>query len=237
MYWGEEEAMDGRAPVAGRRAGVADDAEVVRRVKTGDVAAFEVLMRRYNQRLFRATRSILRDDAEAEDAVQQAWVNAYAHLAQFEERAKFSTWLTRIAIHEALARRRRRSRLLEVETMTDAEDGAEAARGREPDPERQALAAELRRALEASLDNLPAIYRSTFVLRDVEGLSTAEAAECLGVSEDVVKTRLSRARALLREELFDRAGVAAGDAFSFAGARCDRVVRETMARIGAPTLH
>jgi RNA polymerase sigma-70 factor (ECF subfamily) len=207
--------------------GALSDEEVIRRVRTGEAELFEVLMRRYNQRLYRVSRAIVRDEAEAEDVMQQAYVNAYVHLDQFEDRAKFATWLTRIAVHEALARVRRRFRQAEV----DMGEGDMELRSRTPDPERQAFAGEVRRALESSLDSLPAIYRSAFILRDVEGLSTAEAAECLSVTEDTVKTRVHRARALLREELLERAGLAANDAFPFLVPRCDRMVAAVLARL------
>jgi RNA polymerase sigma-70 factor (ECF subfamily) len=209
------------------------DEDVVRRVLAGEKPLFEVLMRRYNQRLYRVSRAILRDEAEAEDVMQQAYVNAYTHLHQFADRAKFSTWLTRIAVHEALARVRRRDRQTELEDMTEIDDGTDAFRSPSLDPERQVFAAEVRRSLEEALDSLPAIYRSVFMLREVEGLSTSEAAECLTVTEETVKTRLHRARALLREELFQRAGMAAGDAFPFFAPRCNRVVAAVLARVDA----
>jgi RNA polymerase sigma-70 factor (ECF subfamily) len=207
------------------------DEEVVERVRAGESALFEILMRRHNQRIYRVARSILKDDAEAEDVMQQAYVNAYTHLHQFADRARFSTWLTRIAIHEALAHARRRGRQAEVPVMTESDEVRAELWSRTPDPERAAFAGEIRRALEAALDTLPVIYRSVFVLRDVEGLSTQEAAACLEVSEDVVKTRLLRARALLRQELLERAGLAAADAFPFFAPRCDRVVAAVLARI------
>jgi RNA polymerase sigma-70 factor (ECF subfamily) len=215
------------------------DEEVVGRIRAGEPALFEILMRRYNQRIYRVARAIVRDDSEAEDVMQQAYVNAYTHLDQFAGRAKFSTWLSRIATYEAYARVRRRRRVTETDTMRKPENPPTVVASDEIDPERQAYGAELRRALEGALESLPEIYRSAFVLRDVEGLSTAEAAECLDVSEDVVKTRLSRARALLREELFATAGLAAGDVFSFHAVRCDRVVERVFAelRIVRPTLH
>ena len=217
-------------------AGLSDE-DVVRRVQGGETALFEIVMRRYNQRLFRLARAIVRDDAEAEDVLQQAYVNAYTHLDQFAGQARFATWLTRIATYEAFARLRRRGRFQEKGALGDGEETMAALPASDPDPERQAFAGELRRALEASLDALPAAYRAVFVMRDVEGLSTAEAAECLGVSEDVVKTRLRRARALLREDLFERAGVSARSIFSFAGERCDRVVSAVLGRLGVPVVH
>lgn len=212
------------------------DEEVVRRVRRGETALFEVLMRRYNQRLFRLARAIVRDEAEAEDVLQQAYVNAYAHLHQFAGEARFSTWLTRIATYEAFARLRRRGRRKET-PMGEGEEAMDDLPAPQPTPERQAFAGELRHALETSLDSLPEAYRTVFVLRDVEGLSTSEAAECLDVSEDVVKTRLHRARALLREELFERAGISARSVFAFDGERCDRIVASVLARLGVAVVH
>lgn len=212
------------------------DEDVVRRIREGETALFEILMRRYNQRLFRVARAIVRDDAEAEDVLQQAYVNAYAHLDQFAGTARFSTWLTRIATYEALGRLRRRGRQKET-SMGDGEDAMDGFPTPQPNPERQAFAGELRRALETSLDALPEAYRTVFVLRDVEGLSTSEAADCLEVSEDVVKTRLHRARVMLREDLFERAGLSARSVFAFDGERCDRIVAAVLARIGVAVVH
>jgi RNA polymerase sigma-70 factor (ECF subfamily) len=207
------------------------DAALVARVRAGEPELFAVLMRRHNQRLYRAARSILRDEAEAEDVMQQAYVNAYRSLDQFAERASFATWLTRIAVHEALARLRRRQRFTGVDAMDEMEPES-LHRGTEADPERLAQAAELRRLLEAAIDTLPTSYRCVFVLREVEGMSTFETAECLSVSADVVKTRLVRARALLRKELYTRTGHATAGAFTFYRPRCDRVVAAVCARLG-----
>lgn len=204
------------------------DNEIVRRVCAGETALFELLMRRYNQRLYRAVRSIVRDETEAEDVLQQAYVNAYTHLAQFEERASFATWLTRIAVNEALARVRPRGlRLIEDSdetTMSELES-------KSPSPEEATVAAEIHRLVEDEVAALPPSYRSVLILREVEGLSTFETAESLGVSEDLVKTRLHRARALLRDNLFRRAGLAFDGLFPFGHARCDRLVATVMARI------
>ena len=168
--------------------------------------------------------------------MQQAYVNAYLHLEQFAGRARFSTWLTRIAVHEALARVRRRGRAREVE-MPDADGSADAARSTQPSPEQELLALELGRVLEGALDALPRAARTVFVLREVEGLSTAECAGCLEVSEDAVKTRLHRAKTQLRRELFERAGLVRRDAFAFHATRCDRVVAAVLARLELPRLH
>jgi RNA polymerase sigma-70 factor (ECF subfamily) len=206
------------------------DEEIVRRVLDGDTPLFEVLMRRYNQRLYRITRSILRDDSQAEDVIQQAYVSAYFHLEQFAERARFSTWLTKVAVHEALARvRRRRCDLIDPSTA-DAQ-AVDALPSTLPDPEHQAFAGELARLLEAAVETLPDSYRVVFMLRQIEGLSTAETAKCLEIGEDTVKTRLHRARAILRDDLFRRAGVQAPNAFQFQALRCDRIVDGVFERI------
>ena len=208
------------------------DEELARRVAAGETALFEILMRRYNQRLFRVARAILRDEAEAEDVMQQAYVNAYSHLGQFAGRARFSTWLTRIAVNEALARLRRRGRFDEVDAVPDWEERVmDRIAVPRPDPEQQALQGELRAVLEAAFEAIPLSYRTVFVLREVEGLSTAEAAECLSLGEDAVKTRLFRARAMLRKELLERAGVASAELFPFHLSRCDRVVAAVLARL------
>ena len=206
------------------------DEQIVAQVVEGQTALFEVLMRRHNERIYRAARAIVRDDREAEDVMQQAYVNAYAHLRQFDRRAKFSTWLTRIAINEALGRARRQGRYEPFDEQAAAGDMTMIRQ--QADPERQAFARELGSLIESAVDALPDGARETFVLREVEGLSTAETAECLGVTEDVIKTRLSRARAALRRELFERAGMAASNAFRFERPRCDRVVAAVMTRIG-----
>ena len=138
------------------------DDDIVRRIRGGESALFEILMRRYNQRLYRVARSIVRDEDEAEDVMQQAYVNAFVHLHQFAERAQFSTWLTRIAVYEALARLRRRRRTREVDAMEDG-DPWESVAAHEPDPEQQAFSGELREALEAALEALPETYRCVFL--------------------------------------------------------------------------
>lgn len=207
------------------------DEQIVAQVVSGHIALFEVLMRRHNERIYRAARAIVRSDDEAEDVMQQAYVNAYAHLRQFDHRAKFSTWLTRIAVNEALARVRRQARYEPFDE--EAPEAGETIMTRQQvDPERQAFGLELAAVLETAVDSLADGNREVFMLREVEGLSTAETAECLGVSEDVVKTRLFRARAALRHDLFERAGLAAANAFRFERPRCDRIVAAVMAQIG-----
>lgn len=206
------------------------DLDVIEQVLLGRTALFELLMRRYNERIYRAARSIVRDDDEAEDVMQQAYVNAFTHLRQFNGSARFSTWLTRIAINEALARVRRRGR---YEAFDEAVANPEPYMPRTPteNPERQAFTGELRALLEWAIDTLPHGMREVFVLRDVEGLSTREVAECLDISEDSVKTRLSRGRKALRRALMERTGATAAEAFRFYRPRCDRVVANVLARL------
>jgi RNA polymerase sigma-70 factor (ECF subfamily) len=206
------------------------DEDIVGRILAGEAPLFEVLMRRHNQRLYRAARAILRDDREAEDVMQEAYVNAYTHLAQFDRRAKFSTWLTKIAVHEALARARRRGRYASLEDSSLEERMPTLS---SPDPERQAFGREIGAFIEAAVEELADGYREVFMLRQVQGMSTAETAEVLGLSEDVVKTRFSRARAALQRDLLARTGAAASTAFTFGQERCDRLVARVLDAIRA----
>jgi RNA polymerase sigma-70 factor, ECF subfamily len=208
------------------------DEEIVERVIAGDTALFEVLMRRNNRRIYRVARAIVKDEREAEDVMQQAYVSAYVHLDQFAGAATFATWLSRIAANEALARVRRRALSVEIdESVERSEERMKEMASPESNPERQAASRELGQVLESSIDGLPDEHRAVFVLREVEGLSTAETASCLGISEDLVKVRLHRAKARLRERIFARVGRAASEAFEFAAPRCDRVVVAVFERI------
>jgi len=207
------------------------DEEVVARIRTGEGALFEILMRRYNQRLFRVALGILGNAGEAEDVMQDAYVRAYTHLDQFAGHARFATWLTRIAVYEALARARRRRRMVEIDAMSDFQ--RETLLGTEAGgPEQRAIDRELVTVLEAAIRQLPETYRPVVVLRDVEGLSTQETADCLGLNEAVVKTRLHRGRALLRREVDECSTAAAPHAFPFHLSRCDRVVAAVLRRLG-----
>src|SRR5262252_2565361 len=211
---------------------ISDD-DVVSRVRAGETGLYEMLMRRYNQRLFRVIRSVVMNDDEAEDVLQEAWVRAYEHLDQFAGRASFSTWVTRIAFHKALARTRKNRRWTPLENP-EGEIMAEAERRQTTaeTPEMQAERSQLGRMLQAAVDGLPETYRSVFVLREVEQLSTTETAECLELSEEAVKTRLHRSRALLRRDLESRLGTAISEAYAFLGERCDRTVMCVLQRIG-----
>ena len=204
--------------------GAPTDAQVVERVRAGDLALFEVLMRRHNQRVYRAIRSILRDEAEVEDVMQQAYVAAYAHLDQFQGASLFSTWLVRIAVNEALGRKRRARRLVGLEAAPDAAVTS-------PDQEEQAVVRELAAIVEGAIDALPEMYRTVLVLREVEGMSTSDTAQALGVSEEVVKTRLHRAKRQVRDALDERVGAAHVHAFPFRDTRCNRVVDAVMERL------
>ncbi len=207
------------------------DQKIVDRVKAGDTALYEIIMRRYNQRLYRVARAILRDDAEAEDVMQDAYVRAYQHLDQFADRAPFSAWLTRIAVNEALGRLRLRKRNQQLDGTED--DGEHRMNIAEtlPDPEQNASKAELGLLLEEALLALPKIYRTVVMLRDVEELSTSETAAALDLSEENVKIRLHRGHKMARRWLFSRVGTNAKTAFPFMGVRCDRVVQGVFARV------
>lgn len=215
----------------------ASDADLAARSAGGDTAAFALIMRRHNQLLFRTARSILKSDDETEDALQEAYLQAWRAMGSFRADARLSTWLVRIVINQALGRLRRRSaQVIPLDTAMDSTDPDlrqaledDADRG----PERAAMRAELRRIIEERIDCLPDAFRVVFVLRAVEEMSVDEVAAALGMPEATVRTRFFRARGLLREGLSRDVDVALDDAFSFAGARCDRIVAGVMARLDA----
>ncbi|MBH8557078.1 sigma-70 family RNA polymerase sigma factor [Hymenobacter negativus] len=204
------------------------DAEIISRVLAGEKQLFELLMRRYNQRMFRTGVALLGHPA-AEEAMQNAWVKAYVQLGGFAGRASFPTWLTRIMLNECLMDRRRQQRFVDLNTPDDEPEPAAAA----PTPLQTVLNDELREALEAAVQSLPDKYRSVFVLREVEGLSVAATAGALQLSEANVKVRLLRAREQLRTQL---AGFAPQHTFAYLGARCTRMVRRVLARLSAMPL-
>jgi RNA polymerase sigma-70 factor, ECF subfamily len=204
---------------------LSSDLDLVSRIRAGDMPAMEILMRRHNRALFRTARAILLDDAEAEEAVQDAYLQAYRALDRFRGEAKLSTWLVRIAANEALMRRRRRASRGEVIPI------GEGVMDMNPGPEMQALRGEVGRLIEARVDALPEGYRVVFVLRAIEELSVEETAAALDMPQATVRTRFFRARSLLRESLARDVDTAMQDAFSFDGARCDRVVRRVFERL------
>lgn len=203
------------------------DADVVRRVRAGEQALFEVLLRRHDRRVYRTVRAILRDEDEVEDAMQQAWIQAYLHLGEFQGNSAFSTWLVRIAANEALQRLRKRGPFAPVAISDEEEDTMSSGQ----DPEERAAAREAIQLLERAVDALPAHHRLVFMLREVEGLSTADTAAALGIAEDAAKVRLHRAKAALRHSLEETVGGAVEDAFPFHAPRCNRIVERVMEAI------
>jgi RNA polymerase sigma-70 factor, ECF subfamily len=203
------------------------DEEVVERVLAGDISLFEILMRRYNQRLFRVSRGILGDDAEAEDVMQDAYVRAFRELRTFRGEARFATWLTRIACHEALARARKRRRLVPIGTGGEPPEPPSEA----PGPEREMETGELRSFLHGAVESLPDPLRSVFCLREIEGLSSEETAGVLGLTVENVRVRLHRAKRSLRHTLDDRIGREVRRLYLYDGARCDRMIESVFARL------
>ncbi len=211
---------------------ILDDETVIRRVKKGEIGLFEIVMRRYNQRLYRIIRSILGTDAEVEDVLQEAYIRAYGHLDQFEGRSSFATWLTKIAIYEAMSRARRGRRFQPLEVaMGDDGDRVVEFRSTLPDPEQDAARHEMRRLIDEAVDGLPESFREVFVMREIEQMSQAETAECLGIKEETVKTRLHRARTQIERYLLARAGQGIRTAYSFGDTRCTRVVTAVLQRL------
>lgn len=228
--------------VATARLERADDAELVAMARQGSAAAFRAIMERNNRRLFRVARGVLKDESEAEDAVQEAYLRAFANLHGYEGTALLSTWLTRITLNEALGRLRRRRSMVELDRVAEA-----AAEGGEPgarvvpfplaqpassDPEHVAAQAEIRRLLERAIDELPDPFRVAFMLRFIEQMSIEETAACLGVPEETVKTRVHRAKRRLRQALGQQLATSLTDTFPFAGARCARISEIVLRRLG-----
>lgn len=216
------------------------DSQLVERIAGGDTAAFEPLMRRYNRVLFRTARSIVKDDAEAEDVLQSAYLLAYRTLAGFRSESKLSTWLVRIVVNEALARlrkSRRRAEIIHLESaMGDQEPSLDAddIRSRADDPQAAAMRAQTRRLLERKIDDLPEAFRTVFVLRAVEEMSVEEVSQALGIPEATVRTRHFRGRSMLREALSRDVDFALEEAFGFDGQRCDRIVASVMNLLPIP---
>lgn len=225
-----------RSAPAPREAGRSEDAELVRRALARDDTAFRAIMQRHNRRLYRVARSILRNDSEAEDAVQEAYVNAFTHLDGFRGDASLATWLSRITMNEALGRLRRERPTVELDEAqrTEAQIIQFPQSGASDDPERTMAQREILRLVEQATDNLPEIFRIVFVTRVIEGMSVEETAELLGLQPETVKTRLHRARRLVREQLDKQIGPVLMDAFPFAGRRCERVTNAVMRRLGFP---
>jgi RNA polymerase sigma-70 factor, ECF subfamily len=216
----------------------ADDGDLVRRILDGQDGAFEALMRRYNSRLFRVARAILREDRDAEDTLQEAYLDAYRHLGTFKGDAQLATWLTRIVVNQALMRLRRQKRDRVIVPFNDPERGHDTPEVQVADDKAESapqglLRAEMRRLIERRIDDLPLAFRTVFVMREVEDMTVQEIADSLVIPPATVRTRLFRARALLREALARDFDTATLNVFGFAGERCDRIVAAVLARCEA----
>ena len=209
--------------------------QVVARARAGDREAFRAIMTRCNQRLFRVARAVLRDDAEAEDVLQEAYAKAFAAIAGFRGESGVATWLTRIVLNEAHSRLRSRRPTVEVDAIETAQEGAQVLAfpnmARSEDPEADAARGQIRRILEQAVDELPEPFRLVFILREVEELSVEETATHLGLNPETVKTRLHRARKRLREALDARLGDVMVGAYPFLGARCARITEAVLQRL------
>ena len=214
----------------------ADDAELVRRALARDAGAFRAIMQKHNQRLYRIARGILRNNADAEDAVQDAYVSAFTHLASYRGESALATWLSRIAMNEALGRLRRRRPTIDVTVLEAPRSEAEIIQFPlsipNDDPERTMAQRQILQLVEQATDNLPEAFRLVFVTRVIEGMSIEETSELLGIKPETVKTRLHRARQLVRDQLDKQIGPVLMDAFPFAGRRCERMTAAVMKRLG-----
>lgn len=212
-----------------------DDADLVKQVLAGDSVVFRQIMQRHNRRLYRIARSVLRNDGEAEDAVQEAYVSAFAHLASYRGEASLAAWLSRITMNEALGRLRARRPTVDITTLADTKE-AEIIQfplsAPNDDPERTMAQRQILQLVEQATDNLPEAYRLVFVTRVIEGMSVEETADLLGIKQETVKTRLHRARQLVRDQLDKQIGPVLMDAFPFAGRRCERMSNAVMKRLG-----
>ena len=219
--------------------GALGEAELIERAERGDPTAFEALMRQHNAALFRVARSILKHEADAEDALQEAYLSAFRHLDEFKGQAKLSTWLTRIVINQSLGQLRARKKDSVVVALDDhpgaTHDSIESNREERPEesPEGQAMRGQMRKLLERKIDELPLAFRTVFVMREVQEMTVDETSECLCVPPATVRTRFFRARSILRESLAREFDLATGDVFSFGGAHCDRIVTAVLARLTA----
>jgi len=206
-----------------------NEEKVIESIKNGDTKQYELIIRKYNQRLYRIARAIIKEDSEVEDILQDTYLKAYQALSQFQNKSQFSTWITRILINNANARLKKKQRIESTDSLSWLED--KMVEDELTTPENRASNLELKKILEESIDNLPESLRTVYVMREIEGLNVTETAQCLDLSEENVKTRLHRAKAFLKEELYKRTK---GDIelFRFGLERCDRVVISVMIQIG-----
>jgi len=206
------------------------DLEIVRKVLEGERELFEILMRRHNQRLYRVARSVLNNDTEAEDVLQESYLRAFTKLQQFQGKSQLSTWLSKIVLYESLARLRKKRRIVDVGALTDLEAKMGTPAQNET-PQDTVLRAEATKIMENAISSLPRKYRAVIMMREVEGLNVSETAENLGLTEQTVKTRLFRAHTMLRKQIGKELGSNMSHVYSFMNERCDRLVETVMARI------
>lgn len=212
------------------------DLEIVRQVLEGDTGRFELIMRRYNRRLYRIARGVLRNDLDAEDVVQEAYLHAYEKLRDYQGRGPLSAWLTKITVNEALGRLRRADAAADSVSFDDPTQSEEAnymahLTSNPPNPELLAARGEMRRLLESAIDALPEAYRMTFIMCGVEEMSVAETAECLEVEQGTVKSRYHRARQILQQQILGLLDTSTAEVFAFDGVRCDRIVSGVLRRL------
>lgn len=228
--------QNSEGPLAHDADGKLEDAELVRRALQRDGGAFRTIMQKYNQRLYRIARSILRNDSEAEDVVQEAYVSAFTHFDSFRGDSSLSTWLARITMNEALGRLRAQRSTVDIVKFETQRTAAEIIQfpltSKADDPERTMAQRQILQLVEQAADKLPEAYRIVFITRVIEGMSVEDTAEILGVRPETVKTRLHRARRLVREQLDRQIGPVLMDAFPFAGRRCERLTVAVLARLG-----
>lgn len=205
------------------------DAEIIEEILNGNKNAYELIMRKYNQRLFRISRSYIKDNDEVQDILQTSYIKAYENLRQFENRSEFSTWLTRIVINETLASLNRNKKITYYNSNEEEENKIQTLASYDLNPEEETSNNELKEALEKVIDNLPLKYRTVFVMREIEKMSIAETSICLNLTEGNVKVRLNRAKEILRKNLIDV--YTENEVFSFLGSRCDKIVFNVMSRI------
>lgn len=209
------------------------DLEIIEKILNGEKEIFELIMRRYNQRMYRIARAIVKDDDIAEDVVQEAYIKAYIHLKDFKGNSTFSTWLTRILINESAAKNNYQAKIIHMDPVPSEQNDTEFFLTENSmtmkNPEQNAINNELRNHLERMIDALPEKYRTVYIMREIENMNTVETANCLNLTESNVKVRLNRAKEMLRENLISVYQDV--DAFQFLGARCDRIVNAVMKRI------
>jgi RNA polymerase sigma-70 factor (ECF subfamily) len=232
----EDESMKNSVRLKRQDTSDLNDPELIALALEGEELAFRVIMERHNKRLYRVARAVLKNETEAEDVVQEAYLRAFAALPSFRGEASLATWLTRIALNEALGRKRKERPMVDIGAVIDLEEkSAEIIEfptmKAEPDPERSIARQEIRQLLEAAVDGLPETFRVVFVMRDIEGMSIEETARFLDIRPETIKTRLHRARRLLRESLDEQLASTLKESFPFAGARCARMTEAVLKRM------